>query len=558
LINSNGSIIIPVVVHVIYNTSAQNISDDQINSQIDVLNEDYRRLNADRVNTPNDFLSKAADYNIEFRLACLDPNGNPTNGIVRKYTQSQSFSATFDPRGIANDETIGIKSEPSGDAPWSTDKYLNIWVCNLSGNILGYSTWPVNFVDRPQYDGVVIKTTAFGRVGNVVAPFHLGRTASHEIAHWLNLKHLNDSQFSCVDDLVGDTPKEQAIHSTCTLYPDLTGRCDQTDPSTMFMNFMEYVPDDCMNLFTNGQKIRSRTLFATMNGISGPRVSQLNNYFGFSGQPTSINCRGKIAVASICLPVTWTVSGPGSIISGDGTNQIVLSATSSGIIHLTATSGNYFAETDINATVGTAPNIGANYIYNGTVVPMRIFSGDNSDYNPICNLQETRTVMQVNGATSVYWSKVTSYPTSVSWSQNTNDINFYLWSVGQTALFRIEASNTCGTTSYDFGFKSIDCSTGGGGGCAKYSVSKENKTSLKVIVPNIPAPCRMAAQKDSSERNNIDWIKIYDMGGKLRLHQKFGNTKTASVNTFGLLSGVYIIEISDGTNIERQKVIIRR
>ena len=159
----NGVITIPVVVHVLYNTSAQNISDAQILSQIQVLNEDFRRTNSDASDTPSDFLGVAADSEIEFCMATSDPSGNSTNGITRKFTSNSSWGT--------NDQ---MKSSSSGGTDaWDTGKYLNIWVCNLSGGILGYAQFPGGPAST---DGVVCLTTAFGTTGNVNAPFNLGRT----------------------------------------------------------------------------------------------------------------------------------------------------------------------------------------------------------------------------------------------------------------------------------------------------------------------------------------------------------------------------------------------
>ena len=258
----------------------------------------------------------------------------------------------------------------------------------------------------------------------------------------------------------------------------------------------------------------------------------------------------------------WEWSSNIQYVSGQGTPTLTVSplpgSNTQGFIKVTITSIKGISRSLVRTkTVYSGPpTISASYNYNGNVVPMQIYSGSSS-FNPVCNLQQTNTAMQISGASSVYWSKLTSNPTSVSWTQNGNDLSFYLWSLGQTAVFRIEATNICGTASYDFGFQSVNCGSGGGG-CAKYAVTNGDKSTLRVVVPNIPAPCRLASMnKDSSRKEEIiEWVKIYDMSGRLRIHQKFADTKSATVNTFSLLPGVYIIEISDGKNIERQKVVI--
>ena len=168
---------IPAVVHVVYKTAKQNISEAQIKSQINVLNEDFRRMNADASKVPAVFQPLHVDCNIQFKLATKDIFGNKTNGITRTKTQKSSFSF--------ND---AVKSKDKGGAdPWPARRYLNIWVCNLGGGLLGYAQFPGG---PTATDGVVILNSAFGDTGTATDPFDLGRTATHEVGHWLNLFHI--------------------------------------------------------------------------------------------------------------------------------------------------------------------------------------------------------------------------------------------------------------------------------------------------------------------------------------------------------------------------------
>jgi hypothetical protein len=254
------------VVHVIYNTAAENISDAQIQSQMDVLNEDFRRLNADASNTPSAFLSVAADSEIEFCLATLDPNGNATNGITRTQTNQSSWGADD-----------AMKSSSSGGVdPWATDQYLNMWVCNLGGGLLGYAQFPGGPAST---DGVVMLTTSFGRVGNVQSPFHLGRTTTHEIGHYLNLYHIWGDGACGQDDEVADTPASDAANEGCTASHTSCGSVD------MVQNYMDYSDDDCMNIFTQGQKARMLAMFAP----GGARES-LVSAGGCGGTPPPAGC----------------------------------------------------------------------------------------------------------------------------------------------------------------------------------------------------------------------------------------------------------------------------
>lgn len=248
---------IPVVVHVVYNTSAQNISDAQIKSQIDVLNEDFRKLNADRANTPSAFSSLAADVEINFCLASKTPSGTSTTGIVRKSTSVTSF---------IDDDKVKYSSS-GGDNAWNTSQYLNIWVCNLGNSLLGYAQFPGG---PTATDGVVMLYSAFGRTGTVYAPYNKGRTATHEVGHWLNLRHIWGDA-SCGNDLVNDTPTQQTSNYGCPSYPHRT--CSNTSSGDMFMNYMDYTDDGCMNMFTTGQKARMQALFAS----GGSRASLLSS-----------------------------------------------------------------------------------------------------------------------------------------------------------------------------------------------------------------------------------------------------------------------------------------
>lgn len=375
LINPNGTIIIPVVVHVIHAAGeaigiGRNISVAQIQSQIDVLNEDFRRLNPDRINTPNAFVPVASDPNFEFRLACIDPNGNPTDGITRTASTVNAFSGNDD---------IKFTSRGGHDA-WPTNRYLNIWVSNLTGGLLGYAQFPFDYATRPNTDGVVINTTAFGRVGNVTPPFNDGRTATHEIGHWLDLFHIWGDAV-CGDDHCDDTPQQHNENYNCPGFPHASNCTNNGANGDMFMNYMDYTDDSCMNIFTNDQRIRMRAIFAQ----GGPRAAFIENYFSI--QPSNpIQCSGTVSLTNLaCLsPVNWVVvSGPANIVSGQNTNQITIQATGNGTIQLRATAGNYVS--DINVPV-TIPNL--------------VVSGPSS----ICNNQPGYYSINLPTGGSVVWS----------------------------------------------------------------------------------------------------------------------------------------------------------
>ena len=269
---SKTIITIPVVVHVVWKTQQQNISDTQIQSQIDVLNKDYRRTNIDQINTPSVWQSIAADCEIEFCLAQTDPNGQSTNGINRVQTTHGQFTMNND-----------IHTSSSGGADdWPNNDYLNIWVCDLGSGLLGYATPPSSWIGDG--DGLVIGYRYFGTTGVVQAPYNKGRTATHEIGHWLNLDHLWGAWGNCGTDQVNDTPKQDSENYSCPGFPANPNSCNTTNPNgDMFMNYMDYTNDACMNLFTQGQKTRM--------------ISAINQYR--SNHLTQTNCSGPTNIINI-------------------------------------------------------------------------------------------------------------------------------------------------------------------------------------------------------------------------------------------------------------------
>ena len=247
-------ITIPVVVHILWNSSAQNISNTQVLSQITVLNQDFNALNADRSKIPFYFSSLSADCGIHFVLARMDPQGHATSGIVRKQTSRSVFG--FDDK--AKDAAMG------GDDAWDAENYLNIWVCNLETGISGYASAPGGPKEK---DGIVISTGVFGTI-NINGAFNKGRTAVHEIGHWLNLRHIWGDA-SCGDDKVDDTPTQLGANRGCISGEKFS--CGTTAHGDMYMNYMDFSDDACMYMFTKGQRQRMRVLFEA----GGPRNSLL-------------------------------------------------------------------------------------------------------------------------------------------------------------------------------------------------------------------------------------------------------------------------------------------
>jgi len=262
---------VPVVVHVLYKNATQNITDAQIQSQLTVLNSDFRKLNSDfSTVVPPTFQPYGADLEIAFCLATKDPNGNATTGIIRKSVPS---SFVFD----------DYYYTPQGDLAWNPTEYLNIWVGAFTDtSLLGWAYLPdvVGVTDSNGYyfDGLCIGYKYFGTIGTATAPYNKGRTATHEIGHYFGLLHPWGENYSLCgdsnnDDGVLDTPGTNKWYYGKPTFPDFTNVCDPvTYPNgAMFMNYMDYVDDEAMAFFTTGQKT------ITQNTLAGPRASLLNS-----------------------------------------------------------------------------------------------------------------------------------------------------------------------------------------------------------------------------------------------------------------------------------------
>ncbi len=367
--NSKTLYTIPVVVHVVYKTALQNISDAQILSQIEVLNEDFRRLNLDASNTPAAFLPVAADCQIQFCLAQKDPNGNATNGIERRLTTANSF---------IDDDKVKFYSSGGLDQ-WDPTKYFNIWVCNLAGGLLGYAELPTFFTKNTY--GVVVGYQYFGRgTGTLSPPYNKGRTATHEIGHCFNLRHIWGDA-SCGNDFISDTPLQQGANYNCPTFPKVSSCSGNPPNGDMFMNYMDYTDDACMNIFTQGQSTRMRNVLninpykalTTSDACSPPVVSDdagvlrvespkgslcetnftplvyLKNY-GINTL-NQVDIKYKVNSASL-QTFNWT----GSLISGDST-LVTLN-------NLTATPGNNSFEAYTENPNGVADQYTANDLLN--------------------------------------------------------------------------------------------------------------------------------------------------------------------------------------------------
>ena len=259
-------ITIPVVVHVVVDITKHQLSNFEIQSQIDGLTADFRKLNSNQSLIPEEFKDRAADVEIEFCLASLTPTGIKTNGIEILNTNIEKFG---EKRINGTKRAICYANEGGLDA-WNPEQYLNIWVGEME-SLLGEATFP-GMARVPEEDGVWIDPNAFGFFCSDSTDFYLGRTLTHEVGHYFNLKHIfGDTEDCSSDDDIADTPAQERRNTGCPEYPKING-CDSLEPHEMTVNFMDYVDDECMAMFTEGQKMR---MLAALNTVrSGLKDSQ--------------------------------------------------------------------------------------------------------------------------------------------------------------------------------------------------------------------------------------------------------------------------------------------
>ena len=244
--------------------------------------------------------------------------------------------------------------------------------------------------------------------------------------------------------------------------------------------------------------------------------------------------------------VTWTLSPKLQQVNIIG-NTITVSFVSSGSASIKANistaCGNYPVTIQQDVWIGK-PTINPQ-------TPLAYYDG--STYNNLCNLTSTSININASGTSNVEWSWVTGSPININWYQSGNNLNFYFYGVGQTAVYRVSGSNGCGTTSYDFGFKSIDC--GGGGGCgAAYTVSPNPASAKVIIVPNIPAPCVV---ENSLAKAQSGSVTIYDQQGTMKKKKSYAYNTESEIDVSDLKNGTYVMQIYDGNETVKKTIIVK-
>lgn len=406
---------IPVVVHVVYANSASNISDAKIYSQIDELNRIFRRTNTNANETRDIFLPVAADAEIEFCMAQRDPQGLPTNGITRTPTDSTNF------------ETDAMKNNNTGGKTgWPTNQYLNIWVVNRlrGGNVLGYAYIPGN-APSPSVDGLAIAHNCFGTLPPNLPQYGNGRTAAHEIGHWLGLYHPwaqgNDAGNCTDDDLVSDTPQTSDPNYQCSFTANSCGS-GTTDLPDMVENYMDYATDLCQNVFTLGQKTRMRSVLS----FGGARYSVSQNAIACQPIEQGPNDAVLLDVGSPTGPNNCTTVSPVLEIQNFGTMPIFYMIVNYSIDGGTTQQYEWVNEANplqpLDTLTLTLPP--TNTITNGLVHSLSFDITNvnaSNDFSPNNNSKDiTFATISVGGALPIIEGFESAFP-ATSWSLNNPD-----------------------------------------------------------------------------------------------------------------------------------------
>jgi hypothetical protein len=508
------SVTIPVVVHVLYSTASENISDAQIQSQIAVLNEDFHKLNADANKTPAAFAGLAADPGIQFVLAKRSPSGTATTGIERKSSTTTSWG-TADK--IKKASTGGLDAWPAG-------QYLNLWVGTIGGGILGYAQFPGGAAAT---DGVVISPVYFGRTGTVTAPYNLGRTGSHEVGHWLNLNHIwGDDGTACTGtDNVADTPNQADENYGKPVFPQVS--CSNGPNGDMFMNYMDYTDDAAMYMFSTGQSTRMNALFAS----GGSRASLLTS-------------QGGVAPGGTTPPPTTVTycASKGTSVAYEYIDYVQLGS--------------------INRTSGAD----AGY-YNGTALSTSVAAGSTQTISFSAGFVGTAYSEYVkvyadwnqNGVFTDAGELVVNAAASTAATTRTGSFTVPATAKSGNTRLRVVLSDNSATTScgsYSYG-ETEDYTITVTGGARVASTARQGSPNALAdqytVYPNPATDVLSIARPLNADQEQGFSVRVYDLRGAeikgLRL------SEDGQLNVSELRSGIYMLTVSDGSTTTHQRFV---
>lgn len=528
---------IPVVVHVIHNTSSgaiggKNIPTQQILDQIAVLNEDYRRTNADTTNTPSIYKPVAADVQIEFCLAVRDPDGEPTNGILRVYNAQPSFDA-YDPA-----DEVFMK----GLSYWPSDEYLNIWVCDLEAGVLGYAQFPSDISDNQgpaATDGVVIDYSTFGRNISTSNKYNLGRTTTHEVGHWLDLIHIWGDESDCSgDDFCADVPPCSNDFYAGKPSCNAPIQCGNT---RMIQNYMDYSDDACMNMFSSDQKARMQSAMAV-----SPRRIAIQN---------SLGCCNTCYVPHAHFSASLT--------------ELKISETTTFTDQSTGNINTYNWDFGADASPATATGIGPHAVTYATAGLKNITLTVTGTYGSDVLIKNNYILVKVSPPEADFYASKTSgvleNETITFTDYSTGLIDSYSWDFGADAVPATATGKGPHTVSYNTtGFKTVSLTASNTSPAGSSNKTKTNYVSVVSTEPSelhvYPNPSKDAVALAMSFQDPTKvQVLIFDrLGKKIFDHE---NAETAVYNEIidvrQWADGLYIIKVITGdSNVSTWRMMV--
>lgn len=566
---------IPVVFHVVYANSTQNISDAQIQSQLDVLNEDFQLLNADKSKVPSFYSGSLADVKVQFCMAKRDPQGNATNGIVRKSTTVSSFSSN---------NAVKFSSQGGSNA-WPRDSYLNIWVCNLGGGLLGYAQFPGGTAST---DGVVVLYSATGRVGTLSSSFDLGRTATHEVGHWLNLRHIWGDA-NCGSDLVTDTPVQPSPNYGCPSSSLTTSCSANSGQLMMWMNYMDYTDDRCMYMFTTGQKDRmyavlqpggTRAALASSQGCVAPGPLACAVPSGLSASSltqtgATLNWASVTGAASYQLQWKANSAANFTVVAGLTGNTYNLSG-------LSAATG-YQWQIKTNCTADSSAYSALQSFTTASVCNTDIYEANNSTSAAKTLSMPASINALIGNSTDNDYFKVTTTSAArnlkVTLSNLAADYNLQLLdsrgkllrasvatgTANETVVFnstktatyfiRVFGKNGAFNASSCYGLQAIS-------GGTSFRTAEEEEQRLMgsgktvKIYPN-PVQVELTLLLSKDWKGNVQ-VTISDLAGRRLMTRTVSASGVNQLDVSQLKSGLYIVRTTDGESTHTQKVMIQQ
>jgi len=573
-INSSKSVVqIPVVVHIVYKTSTQNISDLRVFEQIDVLNRDFAGLNTNPMYGFGSALK--ANTEIQFCLAQQKPDGTATNGIERRQTSVTTFKTN---------NAVKFYSQGGLDA-WDPSRYMNIWVCDLGTSLAGYAQFPTTGINSTF--GVVINYRFFGVTG-ALAPYNLGGTTTHEIGHCFNLYHIwGDDNGACTgSDNCNDTPNQANYNYGVPVFPHVT--CNNAPNGDMFMNFMDYTDDIAYSNFTPLQKARMLALTAPGGLLYSLATSN-------ACQPPVTGCNTPSGLSTSSITATEASLVWNAVPGATAYNIQYKETNAAGFIQTSSNTGSYVlnglnAGTDYEwmvqavctgvasgwsavASFTTSGGAGCLDIYepnektttaksiplNTNIFALISTAADNDYFVFSTTKANAKFKVNLSNLPADYDVKLYKGKTLISVSQNSgtsdetiiynakNAATYYVYVYGYSGAYNTSDCYTLNIQTSASNFKGI-------------SADDESDTPLNVAMYPNPVSDNLTIDYNS-ETPGTGVLNIYDISGRVVMSYEVIANKglnTYSVEMGNFTEGVYLVEMQIENERIVRKIVLNR